>query len=213
MVNQTQLNGNTYQLGPKFGYDIAPSLRPYVQGLYTRYAYDNGVFDGNEYSLVAGTDFIPRRLFRGTAFVGYKERDYDSAGIPGASGITYGINLTWFATETLTVNALGAQNFYDSTATSVTGVHSTVNARSAALGADFEALRNLILSGVAGYENDDYLSTTRTDDIYSAGVGARYLLNRNWAVLAQYQYSNRQSTASGFSYDRQLISVALKFSY
>ena len=77
--NQTQLNGNTYRIGPKFTYDFAPDLRPFVQSSYARFAFDDNAFSANEYSGVVGADFDLRQLVRGTAFAGYKTHSYDSS--------------------------------------------------------------------------------------------------------------------------------------
>ena len=52
-------------------------------------------------------------------------------------------------------------------------------ASSVAAGVDHELLRNLLLNANAGYENDFFQGVSRTDAVFSAGAGIRYLLNRN----------------------------------
>ncbi len=212
-INQTILNSNTYHLGPKFSYNLTPVLRPYAKVNYTRVDYDSNAFNANEYEMVTGMDFELRRLFRGTAFLGYKDREYDKSANPAARGFTYGMNLTWFPTELLTVTAQGGQNFSDSLATSNTGVHSVVDAKTVSLSADYEVLRNVIASALAAFEDDNFLSTTREDKIYSAGTGIRYVITPQWEASAQYQYSKRNTNSQGFGYNRNLVSAALKLSF
>jgi hypothetical protein len=212
-INQTILNSNAYHVGPKLSYNLTPVLRPYFKPTYTRTDYDSDAFNNNEYALVAGTDFEFRRLFRGTAFLGYKDREYDKSSNPAARGFTYGMNLSWFPTELLTVSAQGGQNFSDSLATSDTGVHSVVDAKTVSVSADYEVLRNVIASALAAFEDDSYLSTPREDKVYSAGAGIRYVITPQWEASAQYQYSKRNTNAAGFGYDRNLISAAVKLSF
>jgi hypothetical protein len=212
-INQTILNSNSYHVGPKVSYNLTPVLRPYAKVDYSRTDYDSNAFNNNEYALVTGMDFELRRLFRGTAFVGYKDREYDKSINPGARGFTYGMGLTWFPTELLTVSAHGGQNFSDSLATSNTGVHSVVDAKTVSLSADYEVLRNVIVTGLAAFEDDSYLSTTREDKVYSAGTGLRYVISPQWEASAQYQFSTRSTNATGFGYDRSLVSAAVKLSF
>jgi hypothetical protein len=212
-IIQTILNSNAYHASPKLSYNMTPVLRPYVKPAYTRTDYDSNAFNNNEYALVVGTDFELRRLFRGTAFLGYKDREYDKSSNPAARGFTYGMNLTWLPTELLTVSAQGGQNFSDSLATSTNGTHSVVDAKTVSLSADYEVLRNVIASALAAFEDDNYLSTPREDKIYSAGTGLRYVITPQWEASAQYQYSKRNTNSAGFGYNRNLISAAVKLSF
>ena len=213
VINQTLLNSNAFHIAPKFSYNLTPVLRPYVKAGYVRTDYDSNAFNSNEYALVAGADFEFRRLIRGTAFVGYRDREFDKGANPTAAGVTYGINLNWFPTELLTVSAQGLQNFSDSLATSGGGLHSVVDVKTFSLSADYEVLRNVIVSALAAVEDDSYLSTTREDKVYSAGTGLRYLISRQWEASAQYQFSTRSTNTAGFGYDRSLVSAAVKLSF
>jgi hypothetical protein len=212
-INQTVLNANTFHVGPKFSYNLTPVLRPYVKANYARQDYDSNAFNNNEYLMVTGADFEFRRLFRGTAYLGYKDREYDKSANPGARGFTYGMNLSWFPTELLTINAQGGQNFSDSLAVSANGTHSVVDAKTVSLSADYEVLRNVIVSALAAFEDDNYLSLTREDKIYSAGTGIRYIITPQWEASAQYQFSTRNSSLQTFGYDRNVVSAAVKLSF
>jgi hypothetical protein len=57
-------------------------------------------------------------------------------------------------------------------------------------------LRNLLLNGTAAYLNDDFKGIDRTDKVYEAGVGAKYLLNRNLYIGANYTFERRISGGS-----------------
>ncbi len=79
--------------------------------------------------------------------------------------------------------------------------------------ADYELLRQVILSGVVAYENDNYTQVSRTDNIVSAGASVKYLMNRYVSLVGEYTYSDRRSNLNGFNFDRHQIGVALTLAY
>ncbi len=171
--NQKQLNDNAVKFGPKLSYEVSPGLRPFVAGQYIRRFYDHGVFDSNSYAFTGGSDFDIHELIRGTAYAGYDVRDYDSSAIGTVNGFTYGLNLSWFPTELLTLTFSGGQNFSDTVITSSNGTPSVLDAKTVRGEADYELLRQVILSGVVAYENDNYTQVSRTDNIVSAGASVK----------------------------------------
>ncbi len=62
---------------------------------------------------------------------------------------------------------------------------------------DHELLRNVLITGRAGYQNDDYERIDRDDNRFDAGIGARYSLNRNFYFGGSYTFSHRTSSGSG----------------
>jgi hypothetical protein len=211
--NQTQLDGDIYKIGPKISYEASPGIRPFVEGKYSRLEYDTGGFNANEYLVGVGSDFDITRLLRGSAYVGYNIVDYDSSAISTQSGFSYGVSLQWFPTQLLTLTFSGQQSFEPSLITTTNGTPSITNANVIQGEADYEALRQLILTGIVSYENDNYSSTTRVDNTVTAAAGLRYLVNRNVTLLAQYKFSNRSSTVSGFGYNRNQVGVGLTLAY
>jgi hypothetical protein len=184
-----------------------------VEGKYSRLVYDTGMFNANEYLAAAGADFDITRLLHGSAYVGYNTVQYDSSAISQQSGFSYGVNLQWFPTQLLTLTFTGQQSFEPSLITTTNGTPSITNANVIQGEADYEALRELILTGIVSYENDAYSSTTRVDNTVTAAAGLRYIVNRNITLLAQYKFSARQSSQSGFNYDRNQISLGLTLAY
>ena len=210
LVDQEILDATVFRAGPKFSYEVGPTTHVFLQGQYARRNYDSQIFNSNNYQASVGSDFEFRRLFTGNVFFGWSDRVFDNSSLGSDTGPTYGINVTWFPTELLTVTATGQQAFSDTTIV-VGTARSTLNADTLNLKADYEILRQLVLSATTGYEIDTFSNTTpgRTDDIFSAGATLKYLLNRNFTLQAQTQYSTRHSTAVGFTYDREVIGLGL----
>ncbi len=210
---QSQLNESAFNASPKLTYDITPLLRGIVQGDYRHENYANGIFNSNAYAVTTGLDFEFRRLFRGTAVVGYRDHIYDSSAFGSVSGITYGLDLAWYPSEIVTVTLAGKQDFSESLLTSTGGTPATTNAKTIQAQVDCEVLRQVTLSGVVAYENDNYMGTPRRDNVVSAGANLSYLINRYWVANTQYRYLTRNSTEPAFSYDRHQIAVALKLQF
>ena len=84
-------------------------------------------------------------------------------------------------------------------------------ATTGALRVDHEYLRNVILGGEAGFEWDQYRQPNQqATDLY-ASVSARWLINRNFSLVASYQYAWRVDASAGFDdYNRNLVQVALR---
>jgi hypothetical protein len=214
LLNQTQFNGNVYTVSPKVSYLISAPTWLYVQGTYQRTAFDasNGL-DSGSFAGVLGTQFEIRRLIRGNVYAGYRDRIYDSSSIGTVGGFTYGLDVAWYPTEILTAKLSGRQDFVDSAVPGSNASTSVVNVKTLQGQLDYEAAREIILSGVVAYENDNYQSTPRIDDNLKIGATARYMLGPNAVIDLQYLYSMRRSSQTGFNYDRQQIGLALKLQY
>ncbi len=74
---------------------------------------------------------------------------------------------------------------------------------------EHELMRNLLLTGYASVSGLEFQGVDRTDIVYGAGAGAKYLMNRNFDVSLTYGFLKRQSDAFGQDYSRDLL--MLKF--
>jgi uncharacterized protein (PEP-CTERM system associated) len=74
-----------------------------------------------------------------------------------------------------------------------------------AANADHELLRNLLVTLGASYENDNFQGITRTDNVFTLGAGARYLVSRHLFFGGSLTYYQRSSTAAGASYSQNVV--------
>ena len=83
------------------------------------------------------------------------------------------------------------------------------------LQADHELLRNVILTGHVGLENDAYHNVARKDRNTNASVGVKYLLNRLVGVSLSYVYLDQDSSGAAkgpkYTVNRILASTTLQF--
>jgi hypothetical protein len=76
---------------------------------------------------------------------------------------------------------------------------------------DHELLRNLLLNANASFVSDDFKGVNATDNYYLAGVGAKYLLNRNLYIGPSYQFQrlNSSGTNAFAPFTRNIIMLRL----
>ncbi len=78
---------------------------------------------------------------------------------------------------------------------------------------DHELLRALLLHGEVAFENDDYEGITRDDDHFEAGLGARYMLGRHYALRGDWRFDRRDSNVAGQDFSRHVFTLRLELQY
>jgi uncharacterized protein (PEP-CTERM system associated) len=137
-------------------------------------------------------------------------QNYGQQALGSTAAPDYGGRLVWNITPLATLTFTGLRAFYTGTptarATTVPGpagngyLSSTID-----VNADYELLRNLLLNLNAGYENDSFQGITRTDNVFTIGAGAKYLVNRNLFLGSSISYYQRNSTVSTASFNENVL--------
>ncbi|HYH39351.1 MAG TPA: outer membrane beta-barrel protein [Azospirillum sp.] len=200
-----------YGTALRVGYDLGTGIQPFVQGGYTRTNYRRATDfagrdrDSNGYELVAGTTLDLTGLITGEVYAGWLSKRYTDARMKDFSGIALGGQLNWAVTQLTTISGRVSRQVRE-TDTTQGGVLATSYARTiGAIGVDHELLRNLLLNGRLQWRQDDFASIERTDNVYTAGAGATYLINRNFYLTGGYTYETRKSNVSGLDYKDNLV--------
>ncbi|MBV8420442.1 MAG: outer membrane beta-barrel protein, partial [Hyphomicrobiales bacterium] len=173
-----------------------------------------------------GLQILPRRILSGEIYAGYLSQIYNvsssgsigpggrappvtrSPGSSSISGFDAGGRLVYNVTRLTTATFTGLRTVIPSNPT-INNTGTSYLATTAAANVDHELLRNLLLNASAGYEIDNYLGISRTDNILSVGADLKYLLNRNLFLGGSYAYQKRNSTAAGGSYTQNILMVRL----
>jgi hypothetical protein len=87
---------------------------------------------------------------------------------------------------------------------------SSVDVRQVGASLDYELLRQFILHPHFDYYDEKFDGVPRDDRITNAGIEARYLLNTNLAVYADYSFQKRDTNASGRAYDDNVITIGIR---
>ena len=197
----------------RLGYSFAAGHSAFVQGAVSDRDYRKlGTApsavkrDSFGYEIVAGWASEVSNLVAGEVYVGYLDRDYDSATFDDVSDITVGLDLEWYVTEIFTVRLEASRGVSDSTLGDVGGA-----LRSAvALGIDYELMPNVLVHGEVSYEHNNFQGSSRDDDWVGVGVGVKYLVNRYLHLDLEYGFDDRTSDDSGFEFQRNRVSLGFR---
>lgn len=206
----------------RVGYEIRPGYEAFVKGSYNFVNYDSKNQQGalglpvtqrssNGYSVVTGLALELTGKLTGNARIGYQSRNYDDPSLSTISGLAGGMTLKWTPTGLTTVTSDITRSINETTQVGSAGFFATTFITTV----EHELLRNLTLSAQGGYTYNEYiggngLNQPRTESVYLATVGAKYLLNRYLFSNVRYQYNNRQvQNVAGVNYDSNIFYVGI----
>jgi hypothetical protein len=205
----------TPQVAGELNYEFVPDYRGFVRlsGSYYYYPHiaPGGVnTNSNVYSLDAGLNIAPRHLIWGQVYFGYLYQTYHTASLGTFSAPDYGGRLYWTPTPLWTVTLNGMRDFVSSsTNTPVSGIGTGYLQSIVIANLDHELRYDVILNANASYENDNFIGITRSDNVFTAGAGVRYLVSRNLFLAGTYSYQQRTSNAAGINYDQSIVMLQI----
>jgi hypothetical protein len=204
-----------YVLTPRISYEYIPGYDAFIKTPVNWRDY-NTEFDpsgfrqnSHGYEADAGTTVGLGQIVNGEIFVGYFGQDYDDSRLSSPSGIGFGGNLLWNVTPLDSIKGQLARTVQETILQPASSYVET----DVGLTAEHELLRNVVLTANAEYSNQAYQGISRVDNVYSAGVGARYLVTRNWNAGLSGTYRERDSNVSGGGYDETIFLVDLRAQY
>lgn len=208
----TDRDRDEYGARVRVRYAWVPRISPTVQVDYLHRSYKDSVDstglnrDVDRYGIGVGALVDITDLIQGDFLIGAQRSEPDDPTLDGFWAFSASGNVIWNITELTSIIA-GLQRSEEATA--VTGAAGRVSS-TADLRVEHELLRNLLVSADLGYRNDDFRSTTRDEDTISAGIGAEYLLNRYVSIVADYTFSDRDSSIAGGDYSKNVFFVGAR---
>lgn len=199
----------------RLGYQVSPRIGTFVQGNYSWREYDedqniDGEFqkrDNHGWRAAVGTTVDITSIVFGEASFGYSKRYYDADGLNNSGGFGANGNVTWNVTPLTSLIFSASSEVLESTVTFEGDTAEGNLQNQVGIEVQHELLRNVLLNGTLGYTRDDFQGTSRNDNIYAAGFGASYLLNRNLSLNANYTFTKRDSDDDTAEFDRNIVLV------
>ena len=202
-----------YTYTGKSEYAVSPDTSVYIDASYNQHQYrltSGPLVSTNENShgeqVNFGASFDLTHVIRGDVKVGYLTQDFASAKVSTVSGLSALATVEWFPSELTTVTLTGSRQLQDA---AVTGSPVYI-ASISSVKLDHELLRNLILTGTVGYEDDTFRGAARDDHRTTGYIGAKYLMNRVVGFTLGYSYLSQTSggAAAGTAYTDNVISLS-----
>ncbi len=199
------------------GYDFAAGYVAFVRGTVNKREFTDGADrtgvdrDSEGFEVVAGAKVELATTLVGEAFAGYLTQVYEGGGLPDVDGVTFGASLEWYPSPLVTGRINASRSVED---TIVVGLNQLPTSgrfdTNLGIGIDYEAARNIILSGDVGVLDSDFEGSGREDRQYGAGVDGRLLINRNARADLSYDFASRESNIPGQGFRKHQIGVNLR---
>lgn len=204
-------NYNEEQFILRSAYELFPLSEVYILTKYDirNHDFSSDLFGFNRnstgFTTAAGAKYDLTGIIFVDAYAGYFQQNYKDSRLPSLNGPTFAAKLTWNVTRLTTVTGSLTRGVAESDLPGVSGYVATVGEAHV----DHELLRNLILRASAGWEEDVFQGINRTDDYYAAGVGAKYLINRNFSLSLDYSFQVRNSTQNVNNFSASIVALRL----
>lgn len=209
IVSQDFRNGDVYTGQLRASYDISPKTAVFSEFGYEWRDYELPTLNSVSLRAVAGLKADITHLLRGEIYAGYLQRRFDTPGVADIGTPHFGGTINWFVTPLVTLTLLGERNIQETTFLRVGSyVESMAGVR-----VDYELLRNLILSGRASYQWDDYQDAPRDDHYTRFGLSATLLVSRHTHLSLDYRFTQRESNLSLFDYTRSMMGFTARLQY
>jgi hypothetical protein len=211
VVDQDYRDRRNHVLTGRVDYAVSPDTAWFIEVDGNRHDYRHAPVgglnrDSKGVEVLGGVNFEISALMRGEVAAGYLHQTFKDARLRNINGFGARGQVEWFPTQLTTVTLNGARSIEDS-AVPGSGAYLSTNVGAQV---DHELMRNVILSGRAGYGNDRYKDVNRTDHRTTAGVSGTYLLNRGVGVTGAYSYDKLKTVRGvGNPYTENRLSVTL----
>jgi len=220
LVLESPLDYDRMVASAKAGYAVSPDTAIYASFRYNTISYPNNSAtvttngasrnsSGESYDV--GANFDLTQLIRGDAQFGYLHQQFDSPLFKPLDGFHALAKVEWFPTELATVTVSGER---DVNAATLPGSASMISGVASGQ-VDYELLRNVILTGIARYQDDAFQGVDRDDHIVDVAISADYLLNRGVGVHLAYDYLTQDSYGVNrgvtFNDNRVTLSTTLQY--
>lgn len=211
-----------YSPSIRLGYEIQPEYEAFAKLVWKENIYDDLVVNGSStnnpfnrdshgFNVLAGMEFDLTEIITGEASIGYLYRGYDDSRLDQISEANGFISLLWRPTSLTTADFNLSRDINETTQLGVSGIITN------SIGANVihELRRNILLKAGVNYSYNQYegynrVATTnrknRVEDNYDGSVSVEYLMNRNFNMSLNYNYSKRHANYALSDYEvHQLI--------
>lgn len=210
-VSQRDRNNTLYALTLRGGYELSPSLQPFVEAEIGRRVRDVPLdADGfarsaTRYGARAGLAFDRGEKFSGEAAIGWLSERPDDQRLAGVSGLSVDANLGWSPLRGTRID-LGARTEIEATA--LAGAAGAL-VYGVTLGATRELSARLTGSALLSAELRRYAGTADSDTTLAASASLTWWLNRYAGVTGRLGHERMSSTIGTRGYEATTVYLGL----
>jgi hypothetical protein len=214
-IDEQFQNGTVSTLNGRVGYHLSPIIYTYVEPILNWQRYSSSNLNSEGYRLVAGIGSDRIGLFSGEVYGGYATQRFEDPTVGSDTTPVFGGHLSWYPTRFLTFTftadqSFGTSNFLPNGLTPgapglVPGaVTDTATAR---LDGTWDITRRLSFTASVGDQRQDYLNSSRRDDLLAFAAGLTFKIRPGLGVGVNYTHQNLDSNFPGASFTQDFISA------
>lgn len=213
LIDQSDRNITQYGIRARLGYELTPSLIPFVEGLADTRVYDrridNAGYARNSDGVGAriGTTYELSRLVTGEIAAGFIHRSYEDRRLRDLTSPLVDASLAWAVTPLTTVRATAQASVDETTVTNANGVR----VLRGLLEVSHALRRNLIVTAGLTASDYDYSGVPINEQGFGATVRAEYKLSRSVAIRASYAYEQLNSSLASSSYSTNVFLLGMRY--
>lgn len=211
-VDQADRNNTLFGGRLRLGYQITPTLTPFIEGELTNRLFDERVdADGVQRSshgqaLRVGLIYDYEPVTRAEIAVGALRESFADPAFAPITAFAVDGSIAWSPTELVTV-----------TGTVATAVNPATNPDSSGsvtydgmIDVAYLYRRNVSFNAFAGIRNEDFEGTNQLDRTHRLGLGAAWRINRFMQLKAGYEHQWLDSTVAGRDYASDTVRLDLR---
>jgi hypothetical protein len=216
LIDEHYRNVQDYGETLRADYALSPDTALFVSGNLNQHNYSTQPplvpfnFNSHGSEILGGVNFQITSLMTGEVGIGYYQQEFPHILNQNLGGFAIHGTAQWFPTELTTVTLKVNRLVQDSAIQTSAGYVDT----GGSLEVDHELRYNVILSGLFSYNQDSYQGLDRTDERWTAGIGAKYLFTREVGVGLNFNHDSQVSSGANrfinFDINRVMLNLVLQ---
>lgn len=214
-LNNDDRDRTEIETGAQLSYEVRSGFSAFVRPSFINVNYadafaDNGINrDATAYRVLTGMKVDLTRLIEASVGVGYVTYNYHDPRQSNFSGFAVDARGIWSLSRRLQLTFGASRSVAETTVNNSSGAIET----SGQIGAEYSALRNVVLRANAGYLNVDYDGSNRTDHLLSSGFGLDWRVTRDLTLIPFYRFNLRDSSVNVLDYTDHRVSFDLVYRF
>jgi hypothetical protein len=211
-VDQSFRSNSLIEPFARLGYRLSPGYRVFSElALDAKDNPGDGIVSRSSrgYRATGGVELEVTSLVKVTASLGYQTENFYQASLVDIAALVWSARVAWNVTPLMTISLAALRDVQTTSFGEASGRVDT----SFSVKADYELLRNLIVSAEGRISLPDYIGINRQDEIFIGRIGAEYLMSKHWLLTVTAEHQQLTSTVAdqGRTLDRVGVGVKYRF--
>jgi hypothetical protein len=220
-IDEQFQNGSVATINGRLGYHISPIIYTFIEPSVNEQRYNESRLNSEGYRIVAGIGSGRIGLINGEIYAGFAHQRFEDPAAGSVSVPVFGGKLSWYPTRFLTFTFTADRSFGTSDFTTqsllstgpITSITpgllpgSPTDKMTETFTAIWDFNRYFAFSAGVQNQQQDYLNSSRKDDLLTFSGGVTYKVWRNFGIQVTYNHQHLFTNLAGASFSSDFIGV------